>query len=414
MADKKIDFTEFQKTDFDSWKNKVIADLKGKDYNILQFPTDEEIEIQAIIEPKIIDRNDPDIAPYTRGDKQDNNDWIIFKSYEDTVTNADLLHDLNKGISGIDLTFDSYHHIDQLLENVELEYIYSSFSVKTPDQACQLLEKLPGSANGWVNFNPIAKDSLVGIDEVLKYTIPRPTFKAFNIDGADIRNRGGNIIDEVAYLLSCGNEYLNHFRFTGIHTDLVTENILFTTGIGPNYFFEIAKIRAIRMLWANIVDQYHPESSKAFKIHLHAKTMSLNLHDEDPYNNLLRQTTEAMSAAIGGVDSMEVVPYQGKSADEKELFQRMAKNIQLILKEESLINQVIDPAGGSYYIELLTEEIAKRSWKKFQEMEAQGGYMEIYDDFMQGLVGKRTDYLSSIESGKRVQIGVNKYQMVKA
>lgn len=414
MANQKINFSEFQKTDFKTWKDKVIADLKGKDYSILEFPSDEEITIQAIIEPKSTDRNDPDVLPFTRGDKQDTNDWVIFKAYDDQVSNKQILSDLNAGVSGIELKFDNYEHIDQLLENVELEYIHSSFFVNTPDEACALLEKLPGSTNGWINFNPIAKDSLIGIDEVLKYTLSRPNFKAFNIDGATIRNRGGNIIDEVAFLLSCGNEYLHHFRFTGIEIDKVAENILFTTGVGPNYFFEIAKIRAIRKLWATIVDQYEPKNDSARRVHLHSKTLSLNLHDEDPYNNLLRQTTEAMSAATGGVDSMEVVPYTGQDQEEKELFERMAKNIQLILKEESMMNQVIDPAGGSYYIESLTDEIAQRAWAKFQEMEAQGGYMEIFDDFMQGLVAKRTDYLSSIAKGERIQVGVNKYQSEKA
>ncbi len=414
MSNSKIHFSEFDKTDFNNWKEKVISDLKGKDYSILEYTTDEGIQIDAIIEPKKVADSAPDQMPFTRGHKEENNEWTVFRAYDKDVSNEQLLYDLNKGISGIELNLENCDHLDQILDNVQLEYIHSAFTVANPDQACKLMGKLTGKANGWLNFNPIAKDSLIGIDEVLKYTIPRPTFKAFNIDGAKVRNQGGNIIDEIAYLLSCGNEYLNHFQYTGIEIDLVAENILFTCGVGPNYFFEIAKIRALRKLWSNIVAQYNPKKEEAYKIHIHGKTLTINIHSEDPYNNLLRQTTESMSAVIGGVDSLEVVPYEGATKEEKELFSRMAKNIQLMLKEESMLNQVIDPAGGSYYLESLTDEIAQKAWEKFQEMEANGGYMEVFDEFMHSLVAKRTDYLNDVESGKKTRVGVNKYQTEKA
>ena len=325
-----------------------------------------------------------------------------------------MLNDLNKGVSGIDLNFEEYNQLEKKLENIQLEYIQSAFTVKSADQACDLLSNLTGNVNGWLNYDPITHGSIVGIDEVLHYTLPRPSFKAFNIDGASIRNHGGDTIDEIAYLLSCGNEYLNHFQYTGIETRLIAENILFTTGVGPNYFFEIAKIRTLRMLWSNIVDQYAPESEEAYKIHIHGKTLSINIYDEDPYNNLLRQTTEAMSAVIGGVDSLEVIPYKGSSPEEKELFNRMAKNIQLMLKEESMMNQVIDPAGGSYYLESLTDEIAQKAWKRFQEIEVEGGFMVNSEKFMNDLVAKKTDYLNQVASGEKVRVGVNKYQSKKA
>jgi methylmalonyl-CoA mutase len=417
MSNPKISFSEFEIPDFTTWKEKVIADLKGKDYNVLIQKTDEEIDIEAIIPSERTTNNHPDTIPFTRGNKEENNDWVVFQSYTESdpkELNKTILADLNKGVSGVQLNLEDYSAINQITENIKLEHISTAFTVKNADQACNLLKDLPENTVGWLDYNPISKDSLIGIDEVLNYTKKRSTLKAFNIDGAHIRNLGANITDEIAFLLSCGNEYLNHFQFTGLDFGLVAENIMLTTGIGPNYFFEIAKVRAIRKLWANMVAQYHPDSKEDYKIYIHAKTLSLNLHEEDSYNNLLRQTTEGMSATIGGVESLEVVPFQGADADENELFVRMTRNIQLILKEESMMNQVIDPAGGSYYIEALTEELSKRAWAKFQEMEAQGGYIEVFDQFMHELVAKRTDYLNKVENGEKIRVGVNKYTTEKA
>lgn len=417
MSDNKLNFSEFEKTDFKDWKEKVIADLKGKDYSILTTQTDEEIDIHAIIESKQYEVGTPNSAPYLRGNSTEGNDWTVFQSFNNSNSkqlNSEILKALNKGVSGINLELENYDDLNQILNQVQTEYIYTSFDVKSFEEASELIDKLPPKTNGWINFNPLKKDSVVGIDEVLNHSRKRPEFKGFNIDGSYVRNQGGTIIDEIVYLLSCGNEYLNHFKDTGVELHLVTENILFSTGIGPNYFFEIAKIRAIRALWANIVSQYKPENEEDCKIHIHGKTMTLNIYSDDPYNNLLRQTTEAMSAAIGGVNSLEVVPFKSNDEDENILFSRMAKNIQLILKEESMLNQVVDPAGGSYYIEALTEEISKKAWKRFQEMEAKGGFIEQFDEFMTSLVAKKTDYISKVESGERIRVGVNKYQLEKA
>lgn len=412
MSNKKIDFSEFNKTDFETWKAKAIKDLKGKDYSILTLQTDEEIAIHTLIESKTYKLPDPGNKSFIRGNYSDNNEWTVFQSFTNpsiTELNAEIRRELNNGISGINLDIEKYVEIEQLFKGINLEHILSSFSVCSSKEAIDLVASLPKNTCGWLNFNPMSKDFIVGIDEVMNLTKNRPTLKAFNIDGASIRNQGGNITDEIAYLLSCGNEYLNHFKYTGTDINLVAEHILFTTGIGSNYFFEIAKIRAIRRLWATIVDQYHPTTENASHIHIHSKTSSLNLFEKEPYNNLLRQTTEAMSAAIGGCDSIEVVPYKSNDPEENVLFARMAKNIQLILKEEALFNQVKDPAGGSYYIESLTDELCEKAWKKFQEMEAQGGFLDAYEAFNKKLALSKKAYEEKIASGEKIKVGVNKY-----
>ena len=180
-------------------------------------------------------------------------------------------------------------------------------------------------------------------------------------------------------MMAAGHEMLVELIARGVSATDAAKSIRFTTSITSNYFMEIAKLRAARMLWANIVSAYELECKCAEKIYLNAVTSMWNQTVYDSYVNMLRGTTEAMSAAIAGVHSLEVLPFNAATTKNDEFAERIARNVQLLLKSESHFDNVVDPAGGSYYIENLTASIAQEAWKLFREVEAEGGYIASFN-----------------------------------
>lgn len=201
-----------------------------------------------------------------------------------------------------------------------------------------------------------------------------------NVSGQLFGDSGSTIVQELAFTLAAGHEYLARLMDAGLTVDEAARTIRFTVSVSSNYFMEIAKIRAGRMLWANIVKAYGPECACSEKMFVHAVTSGWNLTVYDPYVNMLRGTTEAMSASIAGVHSLEVMPFDAAYEDPTEFSARIARNVQLLLKNESHFDSVTDPAGGSYYIENLTVSIAAEAWKLFREVENRGGYIAAFKD----------------------------------
>ena len=208
-----------------------------------------------------------------------------------------------------------------------------------------------------------------------------------------------------------GNQYLNLLTDKGLDIDTVAQNIKFNFGVSSNYFMEIAKFRAARMLWAKIVEAYEPNNKEVAKMNIHAATSKWNQTIYDPYVNMLRGTTESMSAAIAGVDSLSVTPFN-KAFEESTVFSdRIARNTQTILKEESYFDKIVDPAGGSYYIENLTNSIAEHAWKLFREIEEKGGYVEAFKTgFIQEQVKESANKRNlNIATRRDILLGTNQY-----
>ena len=218
-------------------------------------------------------------------------------------------------------------------------------------------------------------------------------------------------MQELAFSLASANEYLSCITTKGIPVDDVASGLRFSFGIGSNYFMEIAKLRAARLLWATIVEQYHPENPESLKMFIHSTTSLWNKTVYDPYVNLLRTTTEGMSAAIGNTDSMSILPFDFPYKDESEISRRIARNQQLILKEESYLDKIVDPAAGSYYIESLTHSIAMHAWDLFRLIEEKGGMTEcIKTGFIQDEI-QRSCSRKDMEIAQRkiVILGTNQY-----
>jgi methylmalonyl-CoA mutase len=203
-----------------------------------------------------------------------------------------------------------------------------------------------------------------------------PHFRTIRVNGSNFTNAGTDIVKELAFTLSMANEYMLQLTQRGISSDMAASKIGFCFGTGSNYFFEIAKLRAARLLWSVIVSAYKPENSSSSVMDIHSITSRWNKSAENPHTNLLRTQTEAMSAVLGGTDSLTVEPFDIVFRQPDEFSERIARNQQLILKEEAYFDKVADPAGGSYYIENLTSLIADTAWKLFLEVEEQGGFIE--------------------------------------
>ena len=226
-----------------------------------------------------------------------------------------------------------------------------------------------------------------------------------------VNNAGAYISQELGYALAWGNELLAKLTEAGLDATEVAKKIKFNFGISSNYFMEIAKFRAARWLWAEIVAAYNPACQCACKMHVHAQTSEWNMTVYDAHVNLLRSQTEAMSAALAGVDSITVRPFDKTYQTPDDFSERIARNQQLLLKEESHFAKIVDVAGGSYYIEELTQNIAEAAWKLFLETQEQGGYIEaLKKGFVQAAV-KATAQARDLAIAQRKEnfVGVNQF-----
>lgn len=219
---------------------------------------------------------------------------------------------------------------------------------------------------------------------------------------ADVyHERGGTAVQELAFALAEGVERLSAAVAEGRPVDEAAASMSFVFAVGSNYFMEIAKLRAARLNWAQAVAAFGPASEASCRMRIHARTALANKSVYDPYTNLLRATTEALSAVIGGCDSLQVRPFR--------FSERLALNVQRILKEESHMDRVADPAGGCYYIEALTDAAARESWKLFQQIEAGGGFAKSAAAIESALAASREAREKAIASRRATLVGVNNY-----
>lgn len=260
---------------------------------------------------------------------------------------------------------------------------------------------------GCMKLHPFGEADLAAV--FLKRS-PGPAFRPVAIRRASFLEAGATSIQEVAFLLAAGIEYIRWMTARGVTVDQAAQGVSFAMFVGTSYFFQIAKFRAFRMLWARVVDAFggSKDAARAFIL---ARTASWNQSVYDPYNNVLRGATEAMSAAIGGVDSLAVSPFDEVYRNPDEASRRLARNTQIILKKEAWLDRVVDPGAGSYYVETLTDSLARAAWKLMQDVESMGGYLKARDSGMipnevRQARGKAEEALAQ---RRRVIVGTNHY-----
>lgn len=395
-------FTEFPAVSTEKWEEVITADLKGADYERkLVWRTGEGFNLRPYYRAENLEGieflgTEAGQFPFVRGTRA-HNEWRVHQTIKVTnvaEANAEAHKLLNSGVDSLGFCTCSCEQftaedLDTLLEGIVLNAVELSFGSDVAELVVAKLEK-EGIEDARISFNidPVVKglakkgeicsscgEKLIAlVNRCAAWKHVRPIAINARIFG----NAGSTIVEELAFALSAGQEYMARLTDAGVSADVAGRSIRFIFSVSSNYFMEIAKFRAGRMLWAQIVKAYGPEKNCACKMMVHAETSRWNQSVYDPYVNMLRGTTEAMSAAIAGVNSLEVVPFNAAYAEPDEFAKRIARNVELLLKHESHFDQVVDPAGGSYYIENLTKSIAEEAWKLFLSLEEEGGYAAAY------------------------------------
>ena len=400
-------FQDFPPVHTEQWEEVIIKDLKGADYQKrLVWRTDEGFQVRPYYRAEDLDSIDyldtlPNRFPYTRGFNTKNNHWNIVQEITEKdpgKANAIALNALSKGADTVSFctkNVTSYQDLSVLLQNIDLEkkgvqFRCASSCVELMKWFVQYVDeqkfdktKIAGS----IDFDPIIyalkkgkfncdkKTDLQEVVELVALASELPDFKIINVNGLAMHNAGATIVQELGYALSVANEYLAFATENGIASEKMAAKMQFTLSVGSNYFMEIAKLRGVRLLWATLIEQYSPACNCAYRLTLNTVTSSWNKTLYDPYVNMLRSTTEAMSAALGGADSIALKPFDIAYKQEDEFSSRISRNTQIILKEESYFDKIVDPAAGSYYIENLTHSIIEHAWALFQATEKEGGFI---------------------------------------
>lgn len=405
MADNKEKlFAQFPPVSYDTWRAKVDADLKGVPFEKkLVWRTNEGFNVQPMYQrADIADlptvNSLPGEYPYVRGTRNDNN-WLTRQEILPTdpaKANAVALDVLGKGVNSLGFTVKepTAEAVATLLEGIDLKAVELNFAT-CPRKAVELARVLvayikeKGAADdfrGSIDYNPFKRAFRHGVEAdaqavvadakaLLEAVEDVPGLRCLSVDSEMFCNAGAYIFQELGYALAWGAGWLTMLTEAGVDAKTVGCRIKFNMGISSNYFMELAKFRAARMMWAQIVEQYKPSCQCACKMMAHATTSRFNQTIYDAHVNLLRSQTEAMSAALAGVDSITVTPFDTPYKTPDDFSERIARNQQLLLKEESHLDKVVDPAGGSYYVETLTVSIAKEAWKLFLEVEEKGGFV---------------------------------------
>lgn len=400
-------FSEFKAPTRQEWLDKIQVDLKGADFNKrLVWRTNEGFNVQPFYLKEDVDKlktpeSLPGEFPFVRGNKKNNNEWYVRQEIEASdakEANAKALDILNKGIDSLSFHIKgkdvSADFIDTLLEGIKCDAVELNFNT-CKRHTLELAEILKAyfSKKGYdknkivgsFDWDPMEKIVMQGHDvEGLLNIAPKlveamkeyPKFRTIAVNAVSLNNSGAYIVQELGYALAWGNEYLNQLVDAGVDADTAANNIKFNLGISENFFMEMSKFRAARMLWAEIVKQYGPKDDKSCMMCVNAVTSKYNMTLFDSYVNLLRSQTEAMSAALAGVHSIEVTPFDAIYETPNDFSERIARNQQLLLKEESHFDKVVDPGAGSYFIEELTTSLANEGWKIFLNVEENGGFLE--------------------------------------
>ncbi len=435
-------FDMFPPVTTEEWMAKINVDLKGADFNKkLVWRTNEGFNVMPFYRKEDIEGlpsvgSMPGQFPYVRGTRTDN-DWLIRQQIlgaDAAEINKNAKHAIDKGVESLGICLCHGLEASDLaavLEGIDLKKVEvnvnccPSKAVEVAQALVALVEKDGAVAEfrGSIGFNPFKRLLKHGLDfpkdiretalAVYESVKPVAGLRCFAVDTFLFCNAGAYITQELGYALAWGAEWLTLLTEAGLKPCEVNDRIMFNMGISSNYFMELAKFRAGRMLWAEIVKAFGADED-CCKMTVHAVTSQFNMTVYDAHVNLLRSMTETMSAALAGVDSIETLPFDLQYKTPDEFSERIARNQQHLLREESHLDKVVDPAGGSYYIETLTSSIAAQAWKVFNEVEDNGGFYamlkkgEIQAKVNESGVKRHLD----VARRKEILLGTNQYPNV--
>ncbi len=461
-------FSEFSYPTYDEWKVAAEKLLKGKPFEkALLTKTYEGITLQPIYNQeniKDIPHVDslPGFPPYVRGTKAEGHlskTWDICQELVVSVPeefNKVAKHDLERGQTVLNVVLDgatrrgfdpdqasnfnigknglsvsTTEDIKTMLKDIDLEtipFFINAGATSLPLTALlsAFLKETGKSTSilkGCIGADPLgelAKEGSLNIELEKSYDTMASIvnwgkenaseLNTILVDGNPYHNAGADGVSELAYVVATGVEYIRALQKRGLNIDEIATKMVFSFSLGSNFFMEIAKIRAARLVWSQIIKEFggDTESQKMF---IHGRTSSWTKTVYDPYVNMLRNTSEAFAGAIAGVDSLHVTPFDEPSREADDFSRRISRNVQSILVEECHFTQPIDPAGGSWYIEFLTNEIANRAWELFQEIEVEGGMNQalINGIIQKAIEEKAEEKFNKMAIRKHIFVGTNMY-----
>ncbi|MGV1871553.1 methylmalonyl-CoA mutase [Agrobacterium rosae] len=299
--------------------------------------------------------------------------------------------------------------------------ILASFIVAGEEQGCSKAE-LSGTIQ-----NDILKEFMVRntyiyppepsmriIADIIEYTAKEmPRFNSISISGYHMQEAGATLVQELAFTLADGREYVRAALKKGLNIDDFAGRLSFFFAIGMNFFMEAAKLRAARLLWSRIMEEFEPQKASSMMLRTHCQTSGVSLQEQDPYNNVIRTAYEALSAVLGGTQSLHTNALDEAMALPTDFSARIARNTQLILQHETGVTKVVDPLAGSYYVESLTNELAEKAWALIEEVEALGGMTKAVDDGLpKRLIEEAaTRRQAAVDRGEEIIVGVNKFRL---
>jgi methylmalonyl-CoA mutase len=404
---------DFPIPSLEEWRIQLTKELKGEDSSILERHDEiEEIDFSTYT----YDLGKISTAGYRRGNSH-TNDWKIatlIEVHDEKTTNKKVLELLMNGCDEpqFDFRTNESADLDSLFAGIEFEYIHTTMVTNSIETISRIQQAIGLSFPGKIKY--AIDPHFVGIEKIrtLSRVFMEKQAPFIVINGYDIHQTGATATQELAFCLSTANECIGVLLDEGMNIDQAAACIHFSTGISANYFYTIAKIRSLKETWASLVDAYSPAHSCSRNCTITAISGPMNKSLLDPYTNLLRQTTEGLSAAVSGANSILIKPYTAASTEPvNELAERMATNISLLLKEESYMQIVSDPIGGSYAIEKLTSQFSAKTWLLFQNLEARKGVFnpECAVYLQQNFQQKAQQRLDAVHKGQRILIGINKF-----
>ncbi len=458
--------SDFPIPTYDEWKNKVEKDLRGTPFKKLTTKTIEGIELQPIYTRKDFEKNLlQDLYPGSGSTRAASasgyfgSEWLINQRIE--LADADefnsaLKDALKRGetsiyiapdkasILGLDadyaktedvgnggISISGLSSFSRALKDIDItKYpitintgfssipfisILSAYCIKNNIDISKVLGSIEADPIGYwasegelpVPLSSAIAELKISLDWKIKNA---PNFRTINVSSLPYINSGANAVQELAFVLATSAEYIRELINLGADINDIAQNIKITLGIGSSFFTEVSKFRAVKLLWKNLISAFGGDEESQ-KINIFAVSSHFNKTKFDPYVNMLRTTTETFSAIVGGINSLQVSPFDSVFSTSDNFSRRMARNTQIILKEESHFNTPIDSAGGSYYVEHLTEELAVKAWKKFQQIENNGGMIEsLKNNFIQDDIDEvYKQRAKSIAKRKSIIVGTNMY-----
>ncbi len=441
-------FGDFPAVSKESWKKEAEKKTRGSAgpgfYDNLIWRTEDGIAVEPLYTEEeagdfLPGENPlPGEFPFVRGTRGKNNSWLIaeeIKLAAPEEAGAAALAAIEGGADS--LTFIPQAEmkpevIETLLEDIDPLRTSINFALReNPEEACRLfISSCAGKEIdtrelvGAVFFDPLSEllargslatpldENVDKIAEAIGYLSgAAPGYAAFSVRSSPFKDSGATIAQELAFTVAAAVEYLVMLRRRGVDSDSACRHLVFCFSTGSSYFAEIAKLRAARALWANVARQFSPSSAESAKMRIHCRTAAFNKTVYDPHTNILRTALEAMASVIGGADSLTVEPFDAHYGEPGGFSRRVARNIQLLIRNESHLGAVTDPGGGSYHVEKLTQSVSRKSLELFQEIEGKGGYLEcLKSGFIQDAVeDSRKKVLSDVSRRKKTLVGTNEF-----